>query len=196
MHTLPAIGAILALTISASAGTLPDPQMVRACLSTDLGDKSFTTLPYASAGSSRIFATIGIRLEWTEDRRYCNGDSGTIRLTVRQHAPSNTPASWMAYALPYDRTHIIVFYDRVADSAGLWVNDMLAHVFAHEITHVLQGISRHSTSGIMKPTWDRADLAQMTQKTLQFTPYDIELIHDGILDRARKLAAACHGGVK
>ena len=55
-----------------------------------------------------------------------------------------------AFALPYEGFHIVVLYDRLA-----WSGDrpgfapvLLAHVLVHEITHMLQGICRHSMAGI------------------------------------------------
>jgi len=42
------------------------------------------------------------------------------------------------------------------------VSSVLAHVLVHEVTHILQGIPRHSESGVMKAQWDSNDFAQMT----------------------------------
>jgi hypothetical protein len=46
---------------------------------------------------------------------------------------------------------------------------LLSHVLAHEIAHVLQGVSRHSESGILKARWDREDFFLMQQHRLNFT---------------------------
>jgi hypothetical protein len=56
---------------------------------------------------------------------------------------------------------------------------VLAHVLAHEITHVLQGAARHSESGITKARWTLDDLAEMRVLPLRFTVEDVELIHRG-----------------
>ena len=57
----------------------------------------------------------------------------------------------LAYALPFEGTHIVVFYDRVEECvrADLFPT-LLAYVLVHEITHILQEITRHSATGIMK----------------------------------------------
>ena len=60
---------------------------------------------------------------------------------------------------------------------------LLAHVMAHEIAHVLQGIIRHSGSGILKAQWSATDCARMTFFPLMFTSYDAILIHLGIEER-------------
>jgi hypothetical protein len=57
-------------------------------------------------------------------------------------------------------------------------------VIAHEVAHILQGLMRHSESGIMKAQWTGADYQQMTWKPLQFTDEDVMLIHRGL--RARE----------
>jgi hypothetical protein len=82
-------------------------------------------------------------------------------------------------AQPYDRAAIQVFYDRIqyAKAPGR----VLAHVLVHEITHVLQGIARHSSTGIMKASWDRDDFDRMRYTTLPFTEEDIALIRRGLV---------------
>jgi hypothetical protein len=56
---------------------------------------------------------------------------------------------------------------------------------AHEITHMLQGVSRHSLTGVMKPRWDRNDYSQMAWRPLAFTEGDIALIQLGMKARER-----------
>ena len=53
---------------------------------------------------------------------------------------------------------------------------VLAHVLVHEITHALEGVSRHAETGIMKAHWTLADYKQMA-KMLDFTPVDVNMIH-------------------
>jgi hypothetical protein len=47
---------------------------------------------------------------------------------------------------------------------------------AHEIGHVLQGVNRHSESGVMKANWTDIDFESMTFEPLRFTPEDARLI--------------------
>ena len=87
-------------------------------------------------------------------------------------------------ALPYEGTHIEIFSDRVVAVGGGVREDLLGHVLAHEITHVLQGSARHSDSGLMKANWDRADLAWMKSHChLSFTDLDGQLIYAGLAAR-------------
>jgi hypothetical protein len=56
-------------------------------------------------------------------------------------------------------------------------------VLVHEITHILEGIDRHSETGVMKAHWTEAEIAQMPLKPLCFTAYDVSLIQSGITVR-------------
>jgi hypothetical protein len=66
---------------------------------------------------------------------------------------------------------------------------LLAHVLVHEITHLLEGIDRHSESGVMKAHWSSDDTLEMAWKPLAFTEEDKYLIHRGLKLRAAELAA-------
>jgi hypothetical protein len=139
--------------------------------------------------ASKMFAGIGVTIEWTPWRHDCPvGD--VIVITLSYDTPNDQfPGDW-AYARPYEGTHIVVFYDRVRRKMPpAKVPILLAHVLVHEITHILQGVKRHSASGIMKPEWDPTDLFQMVRKPLGFAKEDVVLIHDGIDGRKAWLAA-------
>ncbi len=69
---------------------------------------------------------------------------------------------------------------------------LLAHVLAHEITHILQGRQRHSDSGLMKAHWGGEDYRQMASKTLTFTAEDIQMIYDGMGQRATAATLAAY----
>jgi hypothetical protein len=61
---------------------------------------------------------------------------------------------------------------------------------AHEIAHVLEGVSRHSEEGIMKGYWQQRDYRQMKSGTLPFDPTDVELILAALYKRAAQPAQA------
>jgi hypothetical protein len=83
----------------------------------------------------------------------------------------------LAYALPYQGTYIEVFYDRVRGTVDEETRPhLLAHVLAHEITHILQGVARHSETGVMKAHWTSDDYRWMCSHHLEFAPEDVELI--------------------
>jgi Tfp pilus assembly protein FimT len=146
---------------------------------------SFFVLARAEAIASQIFATAGVALEWrAAGSAACrNSDQArTVVLDFEGHtAPSEHPGA-MAYALPYQGSHIVVLFDRIARSAGgpRQVSTILAHVMAHEIAHLLEGVARHSQTGLMKAHWDRQDFMQMGYNPLPFAPEDIEMIQRGL----------------
>ena len=75
----------------------------------------------------------------------------------------------------------MVLYDRLkSGTERSLVPRLLSYVMAHEITHILQGVARHSSTGIMKANWDRTDYFNMGANHLGFTKEDIHLIYLGL----------------
>ena len=81
-----------------------------------------------------------------------------------------------------------MLYARVKRLQPASAQRLLAYVLVHEITHILEGISRHSKSGIMKAYWDVGDSYRMRRDALAFEEEDVELIHLGLYARATRLA--------
>ena len=142
------------------------------------------------AAASNIFAGIHVQLIWTGQTQQvlsavagCVGEPATHDLAVEivPHAPASFSDVALAMALPYadSGVRIVIFYDRVepllrghhAPEATI-----LGYVLAHEIAHILQGIARHSETGIMRARWTDNDLKQMGIRVLTFTPEDVQLI--------------------
>jgi hypothetical protein len=44
------------------------------------------------------------------------------------------------------------------------------YVLAHEVEHTMQGVARHSESGILKAHWSTEDFKEMTYHKLAFVP--------------------------
>src|ERR1700733_6131816 len=152
--------------------------------------------------ASNIFAGIHVQLTWvklmwTDQMQQasnaaadCVGEAATHNLAVEivPHAPASFSDDALAMALPYADSglRIVVFYDRVepllrghhAPQATV-----LGYVLAHEIAHVLQGIARHSETGIMRARWTDNDLKQMGIKVLTFAPEDVQLIRRRLAHR-------------
>jgi hypothetical protein len=169
----------LALAVSA-----PAADKVRACVHSK-NYVSFSVLGNAETIAARIFATAGVALEWRGIGSAACRNSDGVRTVVLDFqidtAPSDHPGA-LAYALPYEGSHMVVLFDRLGRSAGGPgpVSTLLAHVMAHEITHLLEGVARHSRTGVMKAHWDRDDLMQMAYEPLPFALEDIELIQRGL----------------
>ena len=145
-----------------------------------------TALPEAS----KIFAEIGVRIDWLPHTRDCDAIEGIVVSLSDETPATKYPGAW-AYARPYEGIHIEVFYDRMQKKMGnAGAPRLLAYVLAHEITHILQGVDRHSETGIMKAFWDEGDYFDMGRGRLKFTPSDIRLIRLGLDARQKHVISS------
>ncbi len=174
-----AIAMTLALAVSVQAA-----DRVQVCVNSGANISS-SVLVRAEAIASQMFATAGVAIEWhSANPAACRdpGETRTVILDFDYGAPPEVHPGALAYAKPYETIHIVVLYDRIAKPNGTpsQVSALLAHVMAHEITHLLEGVPRHSQTGVMKAHWGRQDLTRMADKPLPFDPEDIELIQRGL----------------
>jgi hypothetical protein len=139
----------------------------------------------SKAIASRMLRKIGVTLVWV-DSKSCPPDG--IHVTLTGQTPATLQPGALAYALPYEGTHIRVFRDRIEANQPALVPHLLAHVLVHEIIHILEGCTRHSDRGVMKAHWNGVDFAQMLWGELPIAQEDIDLVHVGIEKRARLAA--------
>jgi len=125
-----------------------------------------------------VFSNANIRTEWLPSRRCMNAPDNVIHIEMDSTPPSHFGPETMAYAMPYRTTGVAihVFYDRVLQDHHDMPVEVLGHVIAHEIGHVLEGVARHSTDGLMKPHWSLKDYLQMKKPRLLFAAEDVELM--------------------
>jgi hypothetical protein len=136
--------------------------------------------------ASEIFASAGVQLVWPRDCRSC--PDADILVSLSFHTPGDQHPDAMAYALPYEGTHIVVFYDRVQQKVEpSRAPILLAYVLVHEITQMLQRTMHYWGSGIMKEYWDSMDLFEMGRKPLGFADEDLGLIRLGLDWRRSRL---------
>jgi hypothetical protein len=156
-----------------------DPEARRIVVCID-GNINLPVASMARTMASQMFDRAGVAVRW--HAVHCLNPAGSIRITFGTKTPASSHPRAIAYALPYKDTHVRVFYDRILDRSTepRCIARLLAHVLVHEITHILQGVNRHSDWGIMKARWDADDLQKMAWKPLAFTPDDIVLIHRGL----------------
>jgi hypothetical protein len=136
-------------------------------------------MPLASA----IFERIGVRLHRHTGELPAGQNAFGIR-TV-EHAPESATAGALAstHLVGALGTEITVYGDRMrrflGDHSSLR-EVAAAYVLAHELAHAMQGVARHSESGIMKAQWSRGDYQEMVFHKLAFTATDVALIHFGL----------------
>jgi hypothetical protein len=136
----------------------------------------------AQSLASKMFARIHVGVNWRE-LSSCPAGGDALKISLSDHTPEHQLPGALAYALPYEGSHIVVFYDRVRKSDPNRVTWSLAYVLVHEVTHILEGITRHSKCGIMKARWDREDHFEIGLGRLEFAPEDVDLIHRGLAAR-------------
>ena len=157
---------IVAFALAVMNGEAAEPS-VSVCIEGD----GLPDVQLARLLAGKIFARIGTGIEWR-----CSGaPDQPIMIAMSTNTPDGGYPDALAYAQPFTR-RIQVFYDRVRNYPPGLRAHLLAHVLAHEIAHVLEGIARHSDTGIMKAHWDRGDFRKMELMNLAFTPYDVLLI--------------------
>jgi hypothetical protein len=170
---------------SAWAATKSDSQRLMVCIE----DGKHAGVEYAAAKASSMLLSAGVKLEWHGEVGSCKGQPDAMVVSFMASTPKTFHPGALAYALPYEGVHIQVFYDRIAQADPRLAPSLMAHVIVHEITHILQGIDRHSTGGIMKAVWSSSDYTLMERGQLRFTAVDVAMIHDGF-------AARTAGGAK
>ena len=136
--------------------------------------------------ASEMFAAIAVKLDW----RCPKSGQGTIVISLNMDTPANRKPGELAHTSPKEGTHIVICSDCVREVRPNKFSLVLAHVMVHEVAHILQGISRHSTSGVMKARWDSDDFLQMAWAPLPFTDVDIDLIQRGLDAREARLTSA------
>ena len=141
--------------------------------------------------ASAIFARIGVGIDWREPNS-CPAGVGVIRVEWSYDSRRYPHAEALAFAKPYAGT-IVVFVDRVQEMDRSGVRFVMAHVLVHEITHIIEGIDRHSASGVMKAHWNADDYFAMRRKPLMFAQEDIDLIHAGLKTRRARPVAVVTG---
>ena len=144
----------------------------------------------AESRAGRMFADIGVNIEWRRGGRDCQArPEETIFIRLSTDSSSTLLPGALAYAMPYEGTHIEVLFDRILKMVEQRRQAaLLAHVLAHEVAHILEGVNRHSDEGMMKSNWNESDFMHMSWKPLPFAPVDVILIQRGLEARVSRMA--------
>ena len=134
-----------------------------------------------------MFASVGVRLVWRRGKPETTMPSGgpvVIQVRLVSDAPPGVHAEALACARPFgDGIPVVtVMYVRIRIVAGSLARErnLLAHVLAHELGHVLQCTNGHAETGLMKAHWTGRDLNAMQEKPLEFTSIGVDLIREGL----------------
>ena len=132
--------------------------------------------------AAKIYSAAGINIHWRTGTLDCA--PGALIVSFRQQTPENFKPGALAYALPFEGTHICVFLDRIDQYQKGEQYMVLGHVLAHEITHILQGQARHSETGLMKARWSGLDVGEMKRHLLLMSSEDERLVRAGLAHRS------------
>jgi hypothetical protein len=146
----------------------------------------------AEALAGRMLAQAGVSVSWRMGRPSNQGSAEVIEARLTNQPDDRIKPGALAYATlgQASGTRITIFYNRIRANGGDSVlAPGLAHVLAHEITHILEGVKRHSDSGVMKACWDLNDWRKLRHSPLPFADEDLRLLHDWIERRNRTLLA-------
>jgi len=178
-----ALALLAGLTVRADNTSTRAPYSMNVCVSR-IGETWIIAQAEALAG--RMFAEIGVSVAWYHDDHHCKAPRADFLHVALSRGESDFafPGA-LAYTRLHDKAHIEVFYDRIVQCVEPreWSN-LLAHVLAHEITHLLEDVNRHSSEGLMKARWDGNDMIKMSWKPLPFAAEDIDLIHHALIQQS------------
>jgi len=140
----------------------------------------------ARAKASQLLAEAGIRLEWhLGEPTEREVGAQVVAMNFLTAAPKKFRCRELGGALaaaqPYGSGRSIeVFNDRVTRYLSPFKQSIrskvMGHILAHEIVHVLQGVARHSKTGLMKANWTWRELSDMTATGLSMSREDRDLL--------------------
>ena len=152
------------------------------------------TLERGEEVAGRIYQRAGITIQWNDCSRVssrsqvdCRDATSRPHLSVRLVArPLNLPGENFGVAFVDGDgagQQADVFYSRIesfqaessADTAQI-----LGHVMAHELGHLLLGMNSHSSQGIMQAHWGERQLRLASMGNLQFDRRQSEMIRDRV----------------
>ncbi len=134
--------------------------------------------------ASSVFAKAGLAIDWRPKPTAPEPSGVCLRIELAEGTPDELLPGALAVSHPYGgcSTSIIVFFDRVRSLTRGFEQEsrLLAYVLVHEITHVVQGVDRHSGAGLMKAHWSAEDRQAILEGRLDFLEEDLLLIRRGL----------------
>ena len=122
--------------------------------------------------TQRIYKEAGIRLVW-KDRDDPKSDPTRLFVRIVPHSLTLPGEDFgIAFVGPDGRgVQTDIFYsgiERLAKNSSVNPADILGHVMAHELGHLLLGMNSHSSLGIMQAHWSERQLHEMSRGALKF----------------------------
>jgi hypothetical protein len=157
------------------------------------------TLVRAEGIANRILQQAGIEITWFScgggsrcetglDHDHASVQNLSLRVVTCAKTLSNSVFGVSFLGSDSTGKYGDVFYNTarsLSESTHIHLGDMLGHVIAHELGHLLLGSNAHSQLGIMRPHWSSGELRSITMGRLLFTPEQARSMQDQLEDRAR-----------
>ncbi len=202
----------IGLGVNAAAGA-PEGTPVLTIHVANRGEVDPMTLIQAERTGTEIFKKAGVESRWIDSALPSEAKPANsvykgpfplshIQLTIlpsfmanRLGLPYNLPddAMGLAPGSGPERQSVYVLYDRVEAFTAKHIANthadtpqILGHVIAHEIGHLLLNDQTHSANGIMRSPWNLWDLQNASYGHLLFTPRQAGAIRSEISRRSRK----------
>ena len=140
----------------------------------------------AQSLAAAIFASAQVGVDWRKGapKPWLLQEQRPIAVRIISDVATSAHPGALAFAQAYEGVHITILYERTRLCVPGRPEVILAYVLVHEITHMLEGISRHSRTGIMKANWNWADHYAMLRGNFLLSAEDVGLIHAGLAWRA------------
>ena len=153
------------------------------------------TVERARQEVSRLFRRSNIPFEWIGADRF---DASSLSIRIISKPIDAKSRNRLVVGLAPGTREVrgklaFVFYNRIhlySAQLGLDTSQMLGHVIAHELGHLLLPYGAHSIAGIMRPAWDRVQVTNAAGGTLAFTSDQAELIRKRLSAAASPIAHA------
>jgi hypothetical protein len=159
-------------------------------------------MPRAIAEAARVFDRAGLRVRWfdctageTQDPACATAPSPKdIRLRILPGKGGRQFDDALGYALATTQgggVYANVLFGAVTEvRRGTTVStaQVLGHVIAHEMGHLLLGTVRHSRTGVMTAKWEHEELMRIGRREMRFDDQQTRRIRETA--RARMLADA------
>ena len=147
------------------------------------------TLREGERHAKRIFSGVGITLLWTNTKPGEPYSEAAVQMRIVIVPDSRTEQNRRLGIAHSENMAAYPFYERIVDLAehnGADIAALLGHVIAHEIGHLLLPYDSHSSSGVMRAEWDRAQFEDMAKGLLTFMPDQADLFRT----RARRMSTS------
>lgn len=159
-------------TSASSAKSLPLPVTVF-----DYANVPAQWLSWAKEAMSRIYGEIGVEITWQDARSEARTGLIVLILPESRSIKEGIPQSVIGYTsgtADERRRVAYVLYGRMdqfrlEQVPAVQRANLLGHLMAHELGHLLLPVQSHAPSGIMRARWSRADLELAQQGRLRFT---------------------------